>query len=83
MSQMTISVIAKLLKIEENDLSQIKPNTIIVTQELTTSDIARINMDNVEGIISEIGGANSHVSIIARNKQIPMVIRVECILNKI
>ena len=31
-------------------------------------------MKNVSGIISEIGGTNSHVSIIARNKQIPMII---------
>lgn len=76
-------IISKLLKIEENDLSKIDSDTIIVTQELTTSDTAKINMENVSGIISEIGGTNSHVSIIARNKQIPMVIRVEDVLNKI
>mgnify|MGYP003301472521 CR=1 FL=1 len=76
-------IISKLLKIEENDLSQIEDNTIIITQELTTSDTAKINMKNVSGIISEIGGTNSHVSIIARNKQIPMVIRVEDVINKI
>ena len=76
-------IISKLLKIEENDLKEIQPNTIIVTRELTTSDIAKIEMDNVVGIISEIGGTNSHVSIIARNKQIPMIIRVEDIINKI
>jgi len=70
-------IISKLLKTEENDLSEIEPGTIIVTKELTTSDTAKINMKNVSGIISEIGGTNSHVSIIARNKQIPMVISVE------
>lgn len=76
-------IISKLLKIEENDLSKIGDNTIIITKELTTSDTAKINMKNVSGIISEIGGTNSHVSIIARNKQIPMVIRVEDVINKI
>ena len=76
-------IILKLLKLEENDLGQIEPATIIVTQELTTSDTAKLNMKNVSGIISEIGGTNSHVSIIARNKQIPMIIRVEDIENKI
>lgn len=76
-------IISKLLKIEENDLSQIEDNTIIVTQELTTSDTAKINMKKVSGIISEIGGTNSHVSIIARNKQIAMIIRVEDVINKI
>ena len=76
-------IISKLLQIEENDFSKIEPNTIIVTRELTTSDTAKINMKNVSGIISEIGGTNSHVSIIARNKQIPMIIRVENIVNHI
>ena len=76
-------IISKLLKIEENNLTQIEDNTIIITQELTTSDTAKINMKKVSGIISEIGGTNSHVSIIARNKQIPMVIRVEDVINKI
>ena len=76
-------IIAKLLRIEENYFTKIEPNTIIVTQELTTSDTAKINMKNISGIISEIGGTNSHVSIIARNKQIPMIIRVENVQNKI
>ena len=76
-------IIFKLLKIEESDFSHIPPNTIIVTEELTTSDTAKIKMENVSGIISEIGGTNSHVSIIARNKQIPMVIRVEEVVSKI
>ena len=76
-------IIAKLLKIEEKGFGEIEPNTIIVTQELTTSDTAKINMKNVSGIISEIGGTNSHVSIIARNRQIPMIIRVESVLAKI
>ena len=76
-------IISKLLKIEESDLNEIEPNTIIVTEELTTSDTAKINIKNVSGIISEIGGTNSHVSIIARNKQIPMVIRVEDVIEQI
>lgn len=76
-------IISKLLKIEEDDLSQIEPATIIVTKELTTSDTAKINMKNVSGIISEIGGTNSHVSIIARNKQVPMIIRIEDAVDKI
>lgn len=76
-------IISKLLKIKENNFSEIQPNTIIVTQELTTSDTAKVDMKNISGIISEIGGTNSHVSIIARNKQIPMVIRVENVQAKI
>lgn len=76
-------IIAKLLNKEERKLENFEPNTIIVTEELTTSDTSNINLKNVAGIISEIGGTNSHVSIIARNKQIPMTIGVEGVANKI
>ena len=74
-------IIAKLLNKQETKLENLEPNTIIVTEELTTSDISNINLRNVTGIISKIGGANSHVSIIARNKQIPMIIRVENVVD--
>lgn len=76
-------IIAKLLNKENLKLENLEPNTIIVTEELTTSDISNINLKNVTGILSEIGGPNSHVSIIARNKQIPMIIRIEDVVNKI
>lgn len=76
-------IITRLLNKQEEKLGSIEPNTIIVTEELTTSDSSNINLKNVAGIISEIGGTNSHVSIIARNKQIPMIIRVEDIASKI
>ena len=76
-------IIAKLSNKENAKLEKLEPNTIIVTEELTTSDISNIDLKNVTGIMSEIGGANSHVSIIARNKQIPMIIRVEDVAKKI
>ena len=70
-------IISKLLNKKESNLERLEPNTIIVTDELTTSDTSKIDLKNITGIISEIGGANSHVSIIARNKEIPMIIRIE------
>lgn len=76
-------IISKLSNKEEIKLENLEPNTIIITEELTISDISNINLKNISGIISQIGGANSHVSIIARNRQIPMIIRVENALSKI
>ena len=78
-----IRIIRKLLNKQEEKIENLESNTIIITEELTTSDISKINLKYVTGIISEIGGANSHVSIIARNKQIPMVIRISKIVEKI
>ena len=76
-------IIAKILNKSQKDLKNLPENTIIVTEELTTSDISNINLKSITGIISKIGGPNSHVSIIARNKQIPMIIRVNDIEKQI
>ena len=70
-------ILAKLLNEETINTSKLPPNTILVAKELTTSDTAKLNFDNVSGIITEIGGTNSHSSIMARTHAIPAITRVE------
>lgn len=74
-------VLAKLLNEKNVDLSNLKPNTIIVVTELTTSETAKLDFKNVSGIITEIGGENSHTSIIARTHSIPAITKVDNITN--
>ena len=70
-------VLAKLLNEKNVDLSNLKPNTIIVATELTTSETAKLDFENVSGIITEIGGENSHTSIMARTHAIPAITGIE------
>ena len=70
-------VLGKLLKEETINLSNLKPNTIIVATELTTSETAKLDFKNVSGIITELGGENSHTSIMARTHTIPAITKVE------
>ena len=70
-------ILAKLSNVEIIDLSQLHPNTIIVATELTTSDTAKLNFKNVAGIITEVGGENSHTSIMARTHAIPAITKVK------
>lgn len=70
-------IIARLLNQEKIDTSCLRPNTIIVAKELTTSDTAKLDIKNVSGIITEIGGDNSHTSIMARTHSIPAITGVE------
>ena len=70
-------VLAKLANEETINISKLPENTIIVATELTTSDTAKLDFKNVSGIISEIGGTNSHTSIMARTHAIPAITRVE------
>ena len=70
-------VLGKLFKEETIDLSNLNPNTIIVATELTTSETAKLDFKNVSGIITELGGENSHTSIMARTHTIPAITKVE------
>lgn len=76
-------ILAKLLKIEEIDLSKLPENTILVAKELSTSDTAKINLKNISGIITEIGGVNSHMAIIARTNEIPAIVGIKHIFENI
>ena len=70
-------VLGKLFREETIDLSNLNPNTIIVATELTTSETAKLDFKNVSGIITELGGENSHTSIMARTHTIPAITKVE------
>lgn len=70
-------IIAKLFNEETVNISKLNPNTIIVATELTTSDTAKLDFENVVGIITEFGGTNSHTSIMARTHAIPAITKVE------
>ena len=69
-------ILAKLFNEQIINISELKPNTIIVATELTTSDTAKLDFKNVSGIITELGGTNSHTSIMARTHAIPAITKV-------
>ena len=70
-------IIAKIIGKEEINLSKLPSNTILVAKELSTSDIAKLDFKNISGIITEVGGENSHTSIMARTHLLPAVTKVE------
>jgi phosphotransferase system enzyme I (PtsP) len=47
---------------------------IVIAAELYPSDILRLAAENVKGIILVSGGVTSHVAILARSLQIPLII---------
>ncbi len=56
---------------------------IVVTRELLPSQLIRLPLANLAGIVSESGGMTSHVAILARTLQIPMVVGVKGALANI
>lgn len=69
-------ILMAILGIETKDISALPAGTILVAKDLTTSDTASMDMKNVAGIMTQIGGRNSHTSIMARNFSIPAVVGI-------
>ena len=56
------------------DLSSLPPNTVVAAKDLTPSDTAQIDLNNVVAFITEIGGKTAHSSIMARSLELPAVV---------
>ena len=82
-ADMKRKILSKILNIKEINLSNLPKNTILVTKELSTSNTAKLDLKNVEGIITEIGGENSHTAIMARTHRIPAIVGIKNVTNLI
>lgn len=82
-ADMKKKVLYKIFNKEEINLSQLPLNTILVTKELTTSDTAKLDLKSIAGIITEVGGVNSHMAIMARTHGIPAVVGIKQTLKQI
>ena len=70
-----------LLGIEDVDISAVPEGTILVAEDLTPSMTAGIKPENVQGVLTEIGGKTSHSAIICRSMEIPAVLSIENITS--
>jgi phosphotransferase system enzyme I (PtsP) len=61
-----------------NEINQaVVGSRIVIAKDLYPSDILRLAAENVKGIILVSGGVTSHVAILARSLQIPLIIANE------
>ncbi|VFP79882.1 Phosphoenolpyruvate-protein phosphotransferase [Candidatus Erwinia haradaeae] len=63
-------LLKNILGLHITDLSTINEEVIIVAKDLTPSEISQINLKKVLGFITDIGGATSHTSIMARSLEL-------------
>ncbi len=74
-------IIDKIFGEDNFNLKKLPQNTILVAKELTTSETAKLDFENVSGIITEIGGVNSHTAIMARTHSLPFVTEIHNIFE--
>ncbi len=59
---------------EPHPLSTLSEPVIVVARDLTPSDTARLDRSKVRGLCTAVGGATSHVAILARMWNLPAVV---------
>ncbi len=67
-------LIRHLLGLEQQDLSALTEDYIIVARDLTPTDTANMNKAHVLGFVTDIGGRTSHSAIMARSLEIPAIV---------
>ncbi len=72
---------AQLKGVTRPDLGALTEEVIVVAKDMYPSDTVKINTDTVKGIITEEGGVTSHVFIIAKSMDIPILVGVSGILD--
>ena len=76
-------IIFNLLGIVKEDLSQINEEVILVAIDLTPSETSQLNKKFIKGFATDIGGRTSHSAIMARSMEIPAVLGLKEITEKV
>lgn len=76
-------IISNLLDIPCSDLWPVDKDVILVSYELTPSEMARIDRTRILGFCTEAGGTTSHTAIMARSMEIPSVVGVRDLTSRV
>lgn len=77
------NLLYKLKGIETESLENLSRPSIIVSDELTPSDTAKMDKEKVIGLANDFGGATSHTSIIAQTLGIPCLVGMKEVTAKV
>ncbi|NIG99154.1 MAG: phosphoenolpyruvate-protein phosphotransferase PtsI [Buchnera aphidicola (Periphyllus acericola)] len=76
-------LLKNILNIKVIDLNNIKKKIILITNDLTPSQTAQMNLKNIIGFATNLGGKTSHTSIMARSLEIPAIVGIGDITKRV
>jgi phosphotransferase system enzyme I (PtsI) len=76
-------VLRNLAGKELQSLSEITDRVIIVAHDLSPADTSEMNIGKVMGFITDVGGPTSHTAIMAQALEIPAVVGLETITQRV
>lgn len=76
-------VMHNLLGKQKEDLAHLKEEVVVIAYDLSPSDTAMMHREKVIGFATDIGGRTSHTAIMARSLEIPAVVGLHDLSQKI
>jgi phosphoenolpyruvate-protein phosphotransferase (PTS system enzyme I) len=70
-------IFRNLLGKKHDDITRIKGKVIVVAHDLSPADTLQMNLKQIAGFITDVGGKVSHTAILARSLGIPAVVGLE------
>ena len=76
-------ILRNLMGKQRQTLQNLTDPVIVVAYDLSPSDTALMHRQNVKGFVTDIGGRTSHTAIMAKSLEIPAVVGLEVITEKV
>lgn len=76
-------ILKNLLGLEDDEPGRFIKKTIIIASSISPGELIMLRQENLKGIILSKGGETSHVAILAKSFEIPMVIISRVMLREI
>jgi phosphotransferase system enzyme I (PtsI) len=76
-------ILRNLSGIEQESLSEINERVIIVAHDLSPADTSEMNTARVMGFVTDVGGPTSHTAIMAQALEIPAVVGLESVTQRV
>ncbi len=64
-------------------LAELQKQVIIVAKDLSPTDTADLDKEKILGFVTELGGRTSHTAIVSRALEIPAVVGIQKIVDKV
>ena len=75
-------ILRNLVGHDQESIADLSEKAIIVSHDLSPSDVIQMKKDKVLGFVTESGGKTSHVSIMAASLEIPAVVGLNDVIEK-
>lgn len=79
----TNRVLRHMLGIKIIDLSNLSDEVVLIAHDLTPSDTATMDKKKVLGFLTNIGGRTSHTAIMSRTLEIPAIVGLSDVTDKV